>query len=151
MSRRSSRDYRPGNSEFEPRRGADTHTCTGRAFRRHNGAVDQAVRDYMDAIAPAHRPLFDRIHSLVLAVHPEAEVVVSYRIPTYKVGKRRLYLAAWKHGVSLYGWGQGDESGFVSRHPALKTSKGTIQLRPEDAAGISDDELKELVRAALGT
>jgi hypothetical protein len=31
----------------------------------------------------------------------------------------------------------------------VKTSKGTIQLRPADTDGIGDDELLELVRAAL--
>jgi hypothetical protein len=38
----------------------------------------------------------------------------------------------------------------MARHPELKTGKGTIQLRPGDADGINDDELLELVRAALG-
>lgn len=32
----------------------------------HNGAMDDAVRDDLDAIAPEHRPLFDRLHRLVL-------------------------------------------------------------------------------------
>jgi uncharacterized protein YdhG (YjbR/CyaY superfamily) len=114
-----------------------------------NGRVDEAVQGYIDAIAPEYRPLFDRIHRLILAAYPDAAVVLSYRIPTYKVGSRRLYVGAWKHGVSLYGWPQERGGDFTSRHPALKTSKGTIQLRPEDAVGIPDDELRDLVRAAL--
>jgi hypothetical protein len=28
--------------------------------------MDDAVRDYLDAIAAKHRPLFDRLHRLVL-------------------------------------------------------------------------------------
>jgi uncharacterized protein YdhG (YjbR/CyaY superfamily) len=111
--------------------------------------MDQAVQGYIDAIAPEHRPLFDRLHRLILAAHPDAAVVLSYKIPTYKVGRRRLFVGAWKHGVSIYGWPQGRETDFVARHPGLRTSKGTIQLRPEDAAGISDAELDDLVRAAL--
>lgn len=107
------------------------------------------MRDYIDGIAPEHRPLFDRIHRLVLAAHPGAAVVLSYKIPTYKVGSRRLYVGAWKHGLSIYGWPQGRDAGFTARHPALRTSKGTIQLRPEDAAGIADDELSSLIHAAL--
>jgi hypothetical protein len=51
--------------------------------------------------------------------------------------------------VSIYGAQEGRDAGFISRHPGLKTSKGTIQLRPEDAAGIPDEELGGLVRAAL--
>jgi uncharacterized protein YdhG (YjbR/CyaY superfamily) len=111
--------------------------------------MDEAVRGYIDGVVPEHRPLFDRLHRLILAAHPDADVVLSYGIPTYKVGKRRLHLGAWKHGVSIYGWMQGGDAGFTARHPTLKTSKGTIQLRPEDAAGIPDEELTGLVRTAL--
>jgi uncharacterized protein YdhG (YjbR/CyaY superfamily) len=111
--------------------------------------VDQAVQGYIEAIAPEYRPLFDRLHRLILEVHSDAAVVLSYQIPTYKVGGRRLYVGAWKHGVSIYGWQQGRDAGFTSRHPALITSKGTIQVRPQDAADIPDDEFRDLVRAAL--
>jgi len=51
--------------------------------------------------------------------------------------------------VSLYGWPQGHDAGFTARHPTLEYSKGTIRLRPEDAAGITDEELLALVRATL--
>ena len=114
-----------------------------------NGEVDDVVRDYIDAIAPEHRPLFDRLHRLVLETHSDAAVVLSYQMPTYKVGRRRLFLGVWKHGVSIYGWEQGRDAGFTARHPELKTSKGTIQLRPDDAADISDDEFRDLVSSAL--
>ena len=113
------------------------------------GPMDDAVRDYIDAIPSEHRPLFDRLHRLVLEARPDAAVVLSYQIPTYKVGRRRLFLGVWKHGVSVYGWQEGRDAGFSERHPELRTSKGTIRLRPADAAGISDDELRDLARAAL--
>ena len=51
--------------------------------------------------------------------------------------------------MSIYGWDQGRDAGFVARHPELKTSTGTIRLRPVDAAAIPDDEFRDLVRAAL--
>ena len=104
---------------------------------------------YIEGIAPEHRPLFERLHRLILSAHPDAAVVLSYQIPTYKVGNCRLYVGAWKHGVSIYGWQRGRDADFSSRHPALKTGKGTIQLRPEDAAGIPDQEFEDLARAAL--
>ena len=128
---------------------SQTADSRGRAHGSHHPQVDQAVQGYIDAIAPEHRPLFDRLHLLILEGHPDAAVVLSYQIPTYKAGSRRLYLGAWKHGVSIYGWLQGRDASFTSRHPALKTSKGTIQLRPEDAARIPDDEFRDLVRASL--
>jgi uncharacterized protein YdhG (YjbR/CyaY superfamily) len=116
---------------------------------RRTGAMDEAVRAYIDGIAPAHRPLFDRVHRLILAAHPDAAVVLSYQMPTYKVGRRRLCVGAWQHGISIYGWQQDRDAGFTDRHPELRTSKGTIRLRPQDAAGITDDDLGGLVSAAL--
>ncbi|WP_285779280.1 DUF1801 domain-containing protein [Microtetraspora sp. NBRC 13810] len=113
--------------------------------------MDNAVQDYIDAIDPAYRPLFDRLHHLVLEVYPDAAVVLSYKMPTYEVGRRRLHIGVWRHGVSLYGWGQDRVTDFTARHPQLRTSKGTIQMRPADAAAIPDDELRDLIRAALAT
>jgi uncharacterized protein YdhG (YjbR/CyaY superfamily) len=112
--------------------------------------VDAAVHEYIDRIDARHRALFDRVHELILAAYPEAVVGISYRMPTYRVGSRRLYLGVWQHGISLYGWPQGQDDGFTARHPDLRSSKGTIRIRPQDAAGITDDELAGLVRAALG-
>jgi hypothetical protein len=111
--------------------------------------IDKAVLGYIDSIPAEHRPLFDRLHGLILRAQPRVNVVLSYKMPTYKAGGRRLYLAAWQHGVSIYGWRKDEDGGFVSRHPSLKTSTGTIRLRPADADGISDEEFLGLVRAAL--
>jgi hypothetical protein len=111
--------------------------------------MDDAVKRYIDAIPSEHRPLFDRVHRMVLDVHPDAAVALSYQMPTYRVGRRRLYVGAWRHGISLYGWQQGRDAGFAARHPDLVTGRGTLRLRPADAAGIRDDELRDLVRAAL--
>ena len=111
--------------------------------------MDDEVQGYIDAIDPANRPLFDRLHHLILEVRPDVEVVLSYKMPTYKAGRRRLHLAAWRHGVSLYGWGERHAADFTARHPELKTGKGTIQLGPADATGLTDDEFRDLSRDAL--
>jgi uncharacterized protein YdhG (YjbR/CyaY superfamily) len=111
--------------------------------------VDEEVAAYIDAAAPDHRELLRRLHRLILTAHPEAAVALSYKMPSYKVGRRRLYLGAWQHGASVYGWRQDRDAGFSARHPALHTSKGTIRLRPADAAGIPDEEFLEFLRTAL--
>ena len=111
--------------------------------------MDDAVRTYLAGIAPEHRALFDRVHRLVLRTCPEATVGISYGMPVYRLGRRRLFVGTWRHGVSIYGWGEGGDGGFLARHPKLKHGKGTIRLRPADADGVTDDELRDLVRAAL--
>jgi hypothetical protein len=112
-------------------------------------SIPREVQAYIDAIPPGHRPLFDRLHQLIVTAHPGAEVTLSYKMPAYQAENRRIYVGAWKHGISIYGYGQDRDGGFTSRHPELVTSKGTIQLRPGDAAAIPDEELLALARAAL--
>jgi hypothetical protein len=96
-----------------------------------------------------YETLFDRLHRLILDEHPDAVVTLSYQMPTYTAGRRRLYLGVWKHGVSMYGWRRVTDTGFTGRHPGLITGKGTLRLRREDAADIPDADLRDLVRAAL--
>ena len=110
--------------------------------------VDKEVREYIDAIPAEHRPLFDRVHRLILEAEPEAVVGMAYGMPTYRVGGRRLHVGVWKHGVSLYGH-RGCDAGFAARHPGLVSGRATIRLRPQDAAGIPDGEFRDLARAAL--
>lgn len=110
--------------------------------------MDEAVRAYIGAIPAEHRPLFDRLQRLVLQVQPDATVVISYGVPTYRVGRRRLHLGVWRHGVSIYGW-LGRDGGFVDRHPELHAGKGTIRVTPAGAATISDDEFLRLVRSVF--
>ena len=111
--------------------------------------IPPEVQAYIDAIPPGHRPLFDRLHRLILTAHPHAEVTLSYKMPAYRAGGRRIYVGAWKHGISLYGYGHGRDGGFTGRHPEMVTSKGTIQLRPDAAAALPDEELLAFARAAL--
>ena len=112
--------------------------------------MDSAVLAYLEALSDEHRLLFDRLHGLVTATYPDATVGISYGMPTYRTGKRRLYIGSWAHGLSIYGWRQGGDAGFAARHPELRSGKGTIRIRPQDGVGLTDAELIELVDAALG-
>ncbi len=111
--------------------------------------MDEDVLAYMRAIDPEHRPLFDRLHAIVLAAHPDADVAIAYGMPAYRVGKRRLSLGVWAHGVSVYGWRDDRDGGFVARHPELSSGKRTIRISPRDAAQVSDEELRGLLGGAL--
>jgi hypothetical protein len=110
--------------------------------------MDDAVSRYRDEIASEYQPVFDRFHRLIVGTCPDAEVVLAYGMPTYRMGRRRLNVGVWQHGLSLYVSPRRD-GGFSGRHPELATGKGTIRLRPEDAARIPDEEFRDLVRAAL--
>ena len=107
------------------------------------------VAAYIDAIDADRRPLFDRVHRLVLDVRPDAVMVLSYRMPTYVAGSRRLHVGVWKHGLSFYGWEPGRDGGLVERHPHLSNGKGTLRLPMAEADAITDDELRAFLAGAL--
>jgi uncharacterized protein YdhG (YjbR/CyaY superfamily) len=111
--------------------------------------VNDEAKAYIDAIPEEHRALFDRVQALVFEVHPDAVLEFSYKMPTYRVGKRRLYLGVWQHGVSFYGWQADHDGGFSARHPELRSGKGTLRFSHEAAAVIDDDELRAFLRAGF--
>jgi hypothetical protein len=75
--------------------------------------MDNKVASYIEAIPPEHCQLLDRVHRLILEACPAAEVVLSYKMPTDKVGKPRLHVAARKHGISIRGWKAQGDGGFT--------------------------------------
>jgi hypothetical protein len=111
--------------------------------------LDADVQAYIEAIGPANRPLFDRVDRLIREVCPEVDLGFAYKMPTYRCGERGLHVAAWKHGLSFYGWRSGEDDGFAERHPDLAGDKGTLRLPPKVADDIDDDELRGFLRAVL--
>ena len=112
--------------------------------------MTKPVADYIGAIDPGHRPLFDRVHRLILEACPQAELALSYDMPTYRHGNHRLNVGAWKHGISIYGWKSTGDGGLTDRHPELRTGADTIRLRTDQAGTVTDDELRALAHQALG-
>jgi hypothetical protein len=121
---------------------------SGQARTPETAVMDEAVCRCRDEMNSEYRPAFDRLHRLIVAMCPDAEVVLSYGMPTYRIGRRRLNVGVWKHGLSLY-VSPNRDGGFSARHPELAAGKGTIKLKPADAARIPDAEFQDLIRAAL--
>jgi uncharacterized protein YdhG (YjbR/CyaY superfamily) len=111
--------------------------------------VDAAAKAYIDGIDTDTRPLFDRIHHLIVGEFPDIEVGVSYQMPVYRRDGRSLNVGVWKHGVSIYGWSDHHARSILERHPELSSGKGTLRITRAVADDIGDAELVELVRGAL--
>ncbi len=92
--------------------------------------MDEDLAAYIDGIPAEQRPLFDRLHTIVLGEHPDATVALSYGMAGYRVGRRRLNLGVWKHGVSVYGWRDDRDGGFVGAPPAALEREGDDPDQP---------------------
>ena len=111
--------------------------------------MDSKLQAYIDGIAPEFVPLFERLRGILTHAQPEATFGFAYNMPTFRSGKRRLHLAVWQHGISVYGWRRDNDGGFSERHRELLSGKSTLRIRPEDAASISDAEFVGLLGGAL--
>jgi uncharacterized protein YdhG (YjbR/CyaY superfamily) len=61
--------------------------------------VDDYIRDFPREV----REVLKALRRAIREVAPDAEESISYRIPTYRIGKKPLvYFAAYQHHVSLY-------------------------------------------------
>ncbi len=101
------------------------------------------VRLYIDAV-PEGKPVFDQLHGLILALYPDAQVVIARQIPTYKMNSREVALGYWKKGVSLYTNSSEYIEEFIKKHPAFKADEGSINFKVTDAIPVAD--LKKIIR-----
>ncbi len=102
------------------------------------------VDAYIAAQKPDARPRLRELRTIIRAAVPQATEVISYGMPTYRLGGRRVHFAAPKRHCSLYGAAidlVADELGD------LKTLKGTVQF-PLDRP-IPEDLVRRLVVGKL--
>jgi uncharacterized protein YdhG (YjbR/CyaY superfamily) len=104
----------------------------------------RSVDDYIAAQKPQARARLLELRTTIRASVPQATEVISYGMPTYTVGGRRVHFAAAQRHCALYGAAidaVADELGD------LKTLKGTVQF-PLDRP-IPEDLVRKLVVAKL--
>ena len=107
--------------------------------------MDPAVQEYIDTIPERQRPLFDRLQSLILQLYPNVETLISYKIPTDKLGRRRVYLGLWEDGVSLHAVSVDD---FKQKHGSIKTGRGSLNFKVTD--DLPEDDIRTVIKQALG-
>lgn len=108
--------------------------------------MTESVQTYIESVTDERRQLFDRLQALILGLYPDAEITLSYGVPTYKTPTGRVHLGYWKHGVSVYP-GSRPVPAFQAACPQIKTSKGTISLKLSD--DIPTEALTDAIRDAV--
>lgn len=70
-----------------------------------------SVDEYIAGFPAATREVLEEMRRRVHAALPDAEERISYAIPTFAVdGRYVIYLAGWKHHVSIYPIPGGDDA-----------------------------------------
>jgi uncharacterized protein YdhG (YjbR/CyaY superfamily) len=67
-----------------------------------NKAPVITVDDYIAAAPASKRTALREIRAIVKTVAPDAQEIISYRIPAYRQGRVFVYFAAFKSHIGLY-------------------------------------------------
>jgi uncharacterized protein YdhG (YjbR/CyaY superfamily) len=104
----------------------------------------RTVDEYIAAQPPEARARLNELRAAVRAAVPQAAEVISYGMPTYTLGERRVHFGAAKRHCALYG---SATDLFPDELKQLKTLKGTVQF-PLDRP-IPADLVRKLVVGKL--
>jgi uncharacterized protein YdhG (YjbR/CyaY superfamily) len=89
----------------------------------------KSVDEYISAQPEALREALKRVRSTIRKAVPEAEEVISYKMPTYKLrGGRVLYFAGWKQHYALYAATDSVVAAFKHELAPYEVDKGTIRF-----------------------
>lgn len=87
------------------------------------------VEEYLSTIPEEVNDLFLKTRDTIISLLPDADEVISYGIPTYKVnGKTVVHLGAFKKHCSLFPGGKAVSEVFADELQGYKVSAGTIQF-----------------------
>jgi uncharacterized protein YdhG (YjbR/CyaY superfamily) len=88
-----------------------------------------SVEEYISAQPEELQEALKRVRSAIRKAVPEAEEVISYKMPTYKLGGSRvLYFAGWKRHYALYAATHGVVAAFKRELAPYEVDKGTIRF-----------------------
>lgn len=64
--------------------------------------VPASIDEYIAAAAPGARPILREIRRVVRTAAPDAEELISYRMPAFRQGGILLYFAAFKRHIGVF-------------------------------------------------
>src|SRR4051794_22865983 len=89
----------------------------------------RSVDEYLDAQPEAGRPVLQQVRAAIRDALPDAQEVISYQIPAYRVaGRVALYFAGWKQHISLYPASERIVQAFGTELAPYEVEKGTIRF-----------------------
>lgn len=89
----------------------------------------QSVDQYLATKSDHLQSVLQRVRTAIRNAVPDAEEVISYQIPAYKVqGDTVLFFAGWKQHFSLYPASDALVAKFHDDIAGYKVSKGTIRF-----------------------
>jgi uncharacterized protein YdhG (YjbR/CyaY superfamily) len=105
--------------------------------------IAKTIDGYIAAYPKNVQAILQEIRKAIREAAPEAEEIISYQIPAFKLNGILVYFAAFKNHIGFYPTSSGVEA-FKERLSAYKTSKGTVRFPMDEPMPL--DLIREIVR-----
>jgi uncharacterized protein YdhG (YjbR/CyaY superfamily) len=89
--------------------------------------MNPQITSYIAACPSQTHELLNKLRSFILQEVPQAEEVISYKMPAYKLNGMLVYFAGYEKHIGFYPTGSGIKH-FEQDIQLYKYSKGTIQF-----------------------
>jgi uncharacterized protein YdhG (YjbR/CyaY superfamily) len=89
--------------------------------------IPENINEYIETFPPKIQKQLKKLRKTIRKAAPDAEEVISYQMPAYKLKGILLYFAAFKDHISFFPSASGVDA-FKKELTGYKTSKGTIQI-----------------------
>ena len=85
------------------------------------------VDEYIAAFPKATQQLLKQMRATIKKAAPDAEEVISYGMPGYKLSGVLVYFAGYENHIGFYATTTGNDA-FTKQLSAYKTGKGSVQF-----------------------
>lgn len=106
-------------------------TASKREVAEKSASV-KSVDDYLATLPPAVKTALEELRYVIKVAAPEADEVISYRIPTYKYHGPLVHFAAFKDHCSFIVVSKSTVKKFSSELKSYRTSGTTIRFSAEN-------------------
>lgn len=91
------------------------------------GTKFKSVNDYISVFPAGTQKILETLRSTIKKAAPQAEEVISYNIPAYKLNGALVFFAGYENHIGFYPTPSGIKR-FSNELSTYKTSKGAVQF-----------------------
>ena len=102
---------------------------------------------YLAQVPDHYRPFLESIRQIVWLEAPDAEEVITYGIPTFKLSGNLVHYAAFKNHMSFFPGSALHDEAFGREFAGFKVTKGTIQFTPDNP--LPDDLVRRVIKLRI--
>lgn len=106
-----------------------------------------AVDAYLAKVPPNFRAALESLRRTIRAAAPDAEEIISYKMPAFRSHGMLVYYAAFQDHCSLFVGSVATQRQFAAGLKPYETGKGTLQFTPEHP--LPPGLVRRLVKARL--